>query len=102
MKEDFVAQHVVPAMDVVRGGPLVDGIVLAGSAAGIEYWNHAELVDDGARAADASDRSSIMENTDVRMRYQTPPNGERRRFRRHFRSAEVALITFSLMRDGVR
>jgi thioredoxin reductase len=47
----FVAQHVVPVTDVVRGEAAGDGIAFAGLAAGIKYWNHAELVNDGARAA---------------------------------------------------
>jgi thioredoxin reductase len=45
----FVAQHVVPT-NVVRG-EFTDGIALAGLAYGINYWNHAKLADDGARAA---------------------------------------------------
>jgi len=45
----FIAQHVVPAMDVVRGDS--ENIAFAGLAAGIDYWKHAELVNDGARAA---------------------------------------------------
>jgi len=46
----FVAQHLVPATDVIRG-ECADGIVLAGLAAGIDYWNHPALVNDGVRAA---------------------------------------------------
>lgn len=38
-----------PAMDVVRGDS--ENIAFAGLAAGIDYWKHAELVNDGARAA---------------------------------------------------
>lgn len=47
----FVAQHVVPAMHVVRGESPGDGIAFAGLAAGVNYWEHAELANDGARAA---------------------------------------------------
>jgi len=47
----FVAQHVVPMTDVVRGEAPSEMIAFAGLAAGISYWEHAELVNDGARAA---------------------------------------------------
>lgn len=47
----FVAQHPVPAVDVIVGPPHA-AIISAGLAAGLAYWNHQELVDDGARAAD--------------------------------------------------
>jgi len=47
----FVAQHVVPILDVVRGGQETDDITFAGLAAGIKYWKHAALVKDGERAA---------------------------------------------------
>jgi thioredoxin reductase len=47
----FVAQHAVPAFDVVGGGAEIDRVVFAGLAAGTEYWKHADLVADGARAA---------------------------------------------------
>lgn len=47
----FVAQHVVPIVDVVRNGRESNGIAFAGLAAGIKYWQHASLVADGERAA---------------------------------------------------
>ncbi|HEY0160523.1 MAG TPA: FAD-dependent oxidoreductase [Thermoanaerobaculia bacterium] len=47
----FVAQHAVPMTDVVRGEAAAEAIAFAGLAAGISYWEHAELVDNGARAA---------------------------------------------------
>jgi thioredoxin reductase len=47
----FVAQHLLPMLRVVRGEVETDGIVFAGLAAGVEYWEHAELVNDGERAA---------------------------------------------------
>jgi thioredoxin reductase len=47
----FVAQHVVPMTDVVRGERPGESIAFAGLAAGVNYWQHAELVNDGARAA---------------------------------------------------
>ena len=47
----FVAQHVVPRTDVVRGEAPSGAIAFAGLVAGINYWEHAELVNDGARAA---------------------------------------------------
>lgn len=47
----FVAQHPVPMLSVVRGEVEADGIVFAGLAAGVDYWRHARLVNDGGRAA---------------------------------------------------
>jgi thioredoxin reductase len=47
----FVAQHVVPRTDVVRGEVPSKAIAFAGLVAGINYWEHAALVDDGARVA---------------------------------------------------
>jgi len=47
----FVAQHVVPMTDVVRGGEPDEAIAFAGLAIGVNYWKHAELVNDGTRAA---------------------------------------------------
>jgi thioredoxin reductase len=44
-------QHVVPATGVVHGEAPGQGIVFAGLAAGVAYWDHPELVTDGARAA---------------------------------------------------
>jgi thioredoxin reductase len=49
----FVAQHVIPVTDVIRSGGQTHGIAFAGLTAGIKYWEHAALVDDGARAARA-------------------------------------------------
>jgi thioredoxin reductase len=47
----FVAQHVVPKTDIIRGEAPSKAIAFAGLVAGINYWQHAELVNDGARAA---------------------------------------------------
>jgi thioredoxin reductase len=47
----FVAQHLVPRSDVVRSEAPSEAIAFAGLVAGINYWEHAELVNDGARAA---------------------------------------------------
>jgi thioredoxin reductase len=47
----FVAQHLVPMSDVVSHQTPRGSIEFAGLAAGINYWSHAELVSDGARAA---------------------------------------------------
>jgi NADH-dependent peroxiredoxin subunit F len=47
----FVAQHLVPMTNVVRGEGKTDRIAFAGLAAGVEYWKHAGLVNDGRRAA---------------------------------------------------
>lgn len=47
----FVAQHVLPTTDVIRGEVPSETIAFAGLAAGINYWEHAELVNDGERAA---------------------------------------------------
>jgi thioredoxin reductase len=49
----FVAQHLVPSIEVVRHGATTDEIVFAGLSAGIDYWNHPALVADGVRAANA-------------------------------------------------
>jgi len=45
----FVAQHVVTTNVIL--GEFTGGLALAGLASGINYWNHAKLVDDGVRAA---------------------------------------------------
>ena len=47
----FVAQHLVPIVDVVRDEANTGRIVLAGLATKVEYWKHSELVKDGERAA---------------------------------------------------
>ena len=47
----FVAQHLSPMIDVVHKHTGDGKIALAGLAAGIDYWKHAALVDDGVRAA---------------------------------------------------
>jgi thioredoxin reductase len=48
----FVAQHLEPSMDVMLDGSDSSNVVFAGMAAGVPYWKHAALVENGARAAE--------------------------------------------------
>jgi len=47
----FVAQHLVVDKSVLPDAVTAEDLMLAGLAAGVEYWNHAALVEDGIRAA---------------------------------------------------
>jgi len=47
----FVAQHLVVDKSILPAVAPSGNLVFAGLAAGIEYWKHAELMDDGGRAA---------------------------------------------------